>query len=227
MNCSLQAFKNHPTGTCVCLISAENRCCYANIGASIHFEVEYLRGLNLIEFNDAALSQIFYVEGFFITGHRFSVCEYIVDEICKPSAGRRIFATNLSAEYLIENHSTQIKYLAEHATILFGNRDEFNKLAEFYQMNDAKDVIAHLFGKKSEGGEKIIICTQGAESVLYSSSSENCQNKEFHIKPVPKEKIVDTTGCGKWDNFLFRSFETTVFFTAINLLVFTSLSSFR
>lgn len=160
-----------------------------------------MRGLDLIESNVTASSnQIFYVEGFFITGHRFSVCKYIVDELCLSSAGQRLFATNLSAEYIIENHSEQMKYLAENATILFGNRDEFDKLAEIYQMNSAKDVIAHFFSTKPKNGEKIIICTQGAKSVLYSSSAEMCQNKEFHIEAVPKEKILDTTGCG--DSFV-------------------------
>lgn len=191
----MQSFVNHPTGTCVCLINGENRCCYANIGASIHFEVNFLRGIDLIEFNVTASKQIFYVEGFFVTGHRFSVCKYIVDDICKASAGRRIFATNLSAEYLIENHSEEIKYLAENATILFGNCDEFNKLAEMYQMNSATDVISYLQSKRTNGAEKIIICTQGAESILYSSSnSQTC--REFHIEKVPKEEIQDTTGCG-------------------------------
>lgn len=197
----LQSFDNHPTGTCVCLINKENRCCYANIGASIYFEKEYFQSQNLIEHSSQHSSemhpQIFYIEGFFITGQRFSVCKYIVDEVCQSSGGARIFATNLSAEYLIENHPNQIKYLAESASILFGNRDEFNKLAESYQMSRAEDVISHLISKKSEAiKDKIIVCTQGAGCVLYSSSSQMLVNKAFHFDPVAKEKIKDTTGCG-------------------------------
>ncbi|XP_055302671.1 adenosine kinase [Sitodiplosis mosellana] len=197
----LQSFDNHPTGTCVCLINKDNRCCYANIGASIHFEKVYFQSQDLIEhrseLSPKVHTQIFYIEGFFITGQRFSVCKYIVDEVCKSSAGARIFATNLSAEYLIENHPEPIKYLAESASILFGNRDQFNKLAESYQMFRAEDVISHLVETKSKAiKDKIIVCTQGAGCVLYSSSSQMLVNKEFHFDPVLKERIIDTTGCG-------------------------------
>lgn len=111
--------------------------------------------------------------------------------------GSKIFATNLSAKYLIESRTSQIKYLAESASILFGNRDEYNKLAESYELTRAEDVISHLLNTKSKAiKDKIIICTQGAGSVLFSSSFQNQVNKEFHFDPVPKEKIIDTTGCG-------------------------------
>lgn len=189
---SLQTFDTYATGTCVCLINKENRCCYANIGASIYFEKEFFQGQNLI---DTLHKQIFYIEGFFITGNRFSVCKYVIDEVSQPFTASRIFSTNLSAEYLIESHPEQIKYLAENATILFGNKDEFDKLAEAYKMPDAENVITHLINTKSTE-EKIIICTQGPGSVLYSQSSKMIINEEFHFDTVPKEKIVDTTGCG-------------------------------
>lgn len=205
-NFRLQSFERYPTGTCICLINKENRCCYANIGASIHFEKEYFLSQDLIEPHSEVAAkehrQIFYIEGFFITGYRFSVCEYIVD-VVQQSAGSRIFATNLSAEYLIENYPNQIKYLAESSSILFGNRDEFNKLAESYQMFRAEDVITHLINTKSKViKDKIIICTQGAGSVLYSysSSSQLFVNQEFLFDPVPKEKIIDTTGCGMYNS---------------------------
>lgn len=198
-NSSLQIIEGQSTGTCVCLINKQNRSCYANIGASIHFNQEFLLTQDLIEppSLNQTNGQIFYIEGFFITGDRFPFCKYIVDEVCKSSAGLRKLATNLSAEYLIGNHPEQMKYLAENATILFGNRDEFNKLAEIYQMSNVTDLIAHLMNEKStETTDKIIICTQGSDSVLYSSRSERLVNKAFHFKAVPKDKIIDTTGCG-------------------------------
>lgn len=102
---------------------------------------------------------------------------------------------NLSAEYMVQNHSEQMQYLAEHSNILFGNRDEFNRLADTYRMPNAKDVIAHLMRSKANGhAVKIIVCTQGADSVLYSTESQI--NTEFHFEAVPKNKIIDTTGCG-------------------------------
>lgn len=196
---SLQIIDGQPTGTCVCLINKENRCCYANIGASIHFNKAFLLTQNVIEpYTDltlAAAKQIFYIEGFFITGDRFSLCKHIVDDICKPSQGLKLLATNLSAEYMIEHHSEQMKYLAEQSNILFGNRDEFNRLADIYRMSNANDLIAHLINSNANGNAiKIIVCTQGEDCVLYSTKSQI--NKEFQFEAVPKSKIIDTTGCG-------------------------------
>lgn len=195
---SLQVIKGQPTGTCVCLINKADRCCYANIGASIHFDREYLQSQSLIEQQADFPRQIFYIEGFFITGHRFSVCKYIIDEVCHTLPNNsRIFATNLSAEYLINDHPDEMKYLSENASILFGNYDEFGKLAEILGLTSTEAVIAHLIESKPKKiNDKIIICTQGAEKILYSSSLQMYVNKEFHFESVPKEKIVDTTGCG-------------------------------
>lgn len=196
----MQIIDGKPTGICVCLINKEDRCCYGNIGASIHFDKDFLLTQNVIAPHadlecTAAAKQIFYIEGFFITCNRFSLCKYVVDDICKPSQGQRLLAINLSAEYMVERHAEQMKYLAEHSNILFGNRDEFNRLADAYRMSNAKDVIAHLMESKANGNSaKIIVCTQGADSVLYSTESQI--NKEFHFEAVPKHKIVDTTGCG-------------------------------
>lgn len=196
---SLQIIDGKPTGTCVCLINKENRCCYGNIGASIHFNKTFLLTQNVVEpYTDlplAATKQIFYIEGFFITGERFPLCKYIVDDICKPSQGLKLLATNLSAEYMIEHHSEQMKYLVEHSNILFGNRDEFNRLADIYRMTNAKDLIAHLIkSKTNKNSIKIIVCTHGEDCVLYSTESQI--NKEFHFDALPKNKIIDTTGCG-------------------------------
>ena len=90
-----------------------------------------------------------------------------------------------------------MKHLAESASVLFGNRNEFNKLAEFYGMTRAEDVISHLINTNSKAiKDKIIVCTQGADCVLYSSSAQMLINEKFHFDPVPNGKIVDTTGCG-------------------------------
>lgn len=195
---SLQNVEGELTGTCVCLIHKENRSCYANIGASIFFTKEFLTLQNFVEPSSGSnCSQIFYVEGFFITDNRFSVCKYICDDICIGSVGLRKLAINLSAEYIIENHPDQMKYLAENATILFGNRNEFTKLADIYNKSNVNELIAFLINDKTtKTTDKIIICTNGSDSVLYASRLEMNLNKEFRFQSVPKHQIIDTTGCG-------------------------------
>lgn len=164
---------------------------------NIAFDKAFLLSQNVIaphtDLKSAAAKQIFYIEGFFITSNRYSLCKYIVDDVCKPSKGLRLLAVNLSAKYIVEKND--MKYLVEHSNLLFGNRDEFNRLADIYRMSSAKDLIAHLINNKTnENSTKIIVCTQGADCVLYSTESQ--MHQEFHFEAVPKNKILDTTGCG-------------------------------
>lgn len=193
-------FPNHSTGICVCLICKENRCCYANIGASIYFQKEFLQGkLSTLTTPNIEAIQVFYIESFFITGNRFSVCEYIINEVCQPSNGKKQLAINLSASYLIEKFPSQIKYLVEHSSILFGNKGEFLKLAEAYGMQSVEDILKYLI--ETSNHEKIIISTNGAESITYcykhsdSDGGEMDICKKYALDAVPVE-IVDTTGCG-------------------------------
>lgn len=180
------------------MINKEKRSCYANIGASIFFNKEFLHSQDLVESNtNLNHCQIFYIEGYFITGDRFSVCKHIVDEMCQPSNGSKKLAINLSGKYIVKNYPEQMKYLGEHATILFGNRDEFAQLAEIYQKSNVNELIAYLINDKSnKTTDKIIVCTRGGDSVLYSSRSQMIINKEFEFLPVPKDQLIDTTGCG-------------------------------
>lgn len=99
---------------------------------------------------------------------------------------------------MIENYPKEIKYLAERSDLLFGNLREFQKLSEVYDMNGIEELMQHLL-KLPKDGRKIIICTNGAGSVLYSysdGSSGPIESNEYRFEPVSSEKIVDTTGCG-------------------------------
>lgn len=140
-----------------------------------------------------AAKQIFYIESFFITGERFALCKYIVDDVCVSSNGLRLLAVNLSAKYLIKHHPNQIKYLVEHSNILFGNRGEFNRLADIYRISNINELFSHLISNNNNA-TKVIVCTQGSDCVLYSTAGE--MGKEFHFEALPKNKIIDTTGCG-------------------------------
>lgn len=197
----MQEIEGQPTGTCICLINQVNRSCYANIGASTHYRNVFASDQEIIspilELKLKTNKQYLYIEGFFVTGPRFSVCKFLIDEVCKPSDGLRIFTANLSASYIVQNNPEQMRYFAERSTILFGNRNEFTKLAELYNMATAEDIIAHLVDPTTNGNtEKIVICTQGAGNVLYSSRFHKFVNRSFVVRPVPMDSIVDTTGCG-------------------------------
>lgn len=199
----------------MCLVNKENRCCYANIGASIYYEKKLLQQkaheLVMPPIQTTTLTsvaqQIFYVEGFFVTGNRFPVCQYIYKELCQKT-GHKLFSSNLSACYMIEDYQTEMKFLAEHSNILFGNIEEFQKLAEIYKFDDVKDLIYHLITLPKVSVGKVIICTRGPQSVFYSCAgvpgagtvrndkTEMYLNREYCFEPVAVPLILDTTGCG-------------------------------
>ena len=209
MFCSLQVHESHPTGGCVCLILEDNRCCFANIGASLYFQQNVLdtehggiHGNLLQPANDSQETQIFYVEGFFLT-KKLQICQYIFEKFCHNRPGK-VFATNLSAEYIINEHPMEINYLAEASDILFGNRSEFKELAKVNGLASIDVLVSQLF-EKQMGLQKIIVVTNGDKFVDFYVSeagdvSSVFQHKRFDVIGVPKSDIVDTTGAG--DSFV-------------------------
>lgn len=135
---------------------------------------------------------IFYIESFFITGNRFSICQYIFEEICKQS---KTVAINLSATYLIEQYPLEIKYLAERSTILFGNREEFLKIAPSFDQIDVKDVMEYLV--KNSQNEKLVVCTNGGSDIEFCyKNSTGIHSGVVESVVLPMDQIIDTTGCG-------------------------------
>lgn len=116
---SLQKIGSHSTGSCICLIYEDNRCCFANIGASKHFTSTFLTTTDDLPNLNSSVQQhnqqqIFYIEGFFVSD-RMQVCYDIYEQFFDESNNAdylRLFAANLSAEYIIKNYSEAINYLA-------------------------------------------------------------------------------------------------------------------
>lgn len=111
-----------------------------------------------------------------------------------------LFAINLSATYMIKEYDAEMKYLAENANILFGNLGEFTELQKAYSSGDLNELMHYLLSTPGSG-TKIIICTNGAGSVLYSyrlarNNEETVVNVEYAFDAVPSDEIIDTTGCG-------------------------------
>lgn len=194
----------HPstaTGTCVCLVHNDNRCCYANIGASARFDIDTLNAI-LPDLLHAASHPIFYVEGFFIKENRYSLMKKII-ELPESHANVRT-AINLSAPYIIEMHPNEMQYLAEECHILFGNADDYLLLAENRGFDDIPQIMLHLIDLTATADKrmKIIVCTNGSKNVQYTYYNGDVDDPaykrvhECHVDPVPKENIADTTGCG-------------------------------
>ncbi|KAH8372864.1 hypothetical protein KR009_006972 [Drosophila setifemur] len=194
----LQTVDSAHTGQCVCLIYKDNPTLYANIGASAQFAVQTLshavshEGQTFLRPVDR--KQILYVEGFFVP-HRGEVCDYIVQHLVRE---RRRLALNLSAPYIIRENPNAILKLARLAFFLFGNRQEFEALAEVARYKNVDELAEQLL---QAGGPKIILVTNGSAGVqVITNYVEELANpgplifEDFRAPRV--EGLVDATGAG-------------------------------
>lgn len=205
MSFSLRLIANTPTGSCICLIYEDNRCCFANIGASIHFPIDYLSDTDNLFGSNSETKRIFYIEGFFVS-NRFAVCQQIYERYCGGNRSKmNIFASNLSADYMIHKHTEEINYLSNKSNILFGNRNEFDALAKVNGFTSGTQQIHAFLDVLQNGEQKICIVTNGSQFVdiftlEMSNGIRNLKHEQLEVDAVDKEDIVDTTGAG--DSFV-------------------------
>ncbi|XP_017129293.1 adenosine kinase [Drosophila elegans] len=194
----LQTVEEAHTGQCVCLMYQDNPTLYANIGASAQFEVQTLSHAVSHEgqgfLRPVERKQILYVEGFFVP-RREEVCDYIVQHLVRE---RRRLALNLSAPYIVRQNAQAMLRLARVAFFLFGNRQEFEALAEAAGGFRNVDELAE---NLLQSGTKVIFVTNGSAGVqvitnyveeLAAPGPVNFE--DYRAQRV--EQLVDATGAG-------------------------------
>lgn len=197
------------TGTCMCLISGDKRSLNANIGASLHFKKEFVSSRwcqskigickSAAHTNIDEDVRIFYIEGYFVP-EKFHICTFIYEQYCKGTAN--LFVTNLNASYILQQFTAEMRYLVEHADLVFGNLAEFVALAQIYQCGDV-DELAHLLIKqyRKHKRSKILVATDGCRSVrLYQGAGSKFTATNFPVPALPANVVIDTTGAG--DSFV-------------------------
>lgn len=198
----LQTIEDVPTGQCVCFMHNDNPTLYANVGASAKFSVEqltYTAVHNTQSFlRPIERKQVIYIEGFFVP-HRTDVLEYILRDVVRE---RRHLAVNLSAPYIVRQHTQMMLKLANRAMFVFGNRQEFEELAKAAGYEGVDDLGYKLL---DAGDPKIIIVTDGATGVkLITNYVEELSPSGLprfeDFRAQRAEQLVDSTGAG--DSFV-------------------------
>ncbi|CAF1133651.1 unnamed protein product [Adineta steineri] len=188
-NCLYQINSDLPTATCLILITDQARSMITNLAAANEFTIDYLNQSDNWLYVERA--KIFYVSGYFIR-----TCLQAVLKLAQHAEKKRkIFALNLSAEYICEKFGEDIMKLLPLVDFLFGNEQEAKCFAQHHLNIDTNTDITHiaeeLQKKLSKSTDTCVIITRGANPIVLASKNGV---KMFTVKRPPK--IIDTIGCG-------------------------------
>lgn len=202
---------DYPTGSCLALISGENRSLVGHLGAANVYEPsDLLQHMHILE-----QVNIIYIESFFIS-HSYEVA-LILLKLCQDRNIALVF--NIGAVYMCSDFSNEVSHLVKYANILFGNKEELKALGKVMNLEceSTKDIALALHDMSNQAGHflescelgqyldkmgKIIVVTDGKQPVLcvYGSACSKPSVINFSMPAVRQELIKDTTGAG--DSFV-------------------------
>ncbi|KAJ8971814.1 hypothetical protein NQ317_004844 [Molorchus minor] len=171
--------QNLPTGKTVAIVKGPYRSLAAYIGAAEQLSISDL--LASPDFNTLVLQSDFV----------YRQPKYILD-FCNENNKKIIY--NISGDYVCDICPDGVKYFAENADIVFGNKREFEALAKLMSLS-LNELTKNLVGNKKYKLEygKIIVITDGSKMVT-CIEKEKIEN--FDVLPIEKNDIRDTTGAG-------------------------------
>lgn len=175
------------TGTCLCLLTDDNRSLIASLNAADHFDSSHLLSDHIQSVMHSA--SIFYFPGFFVTVSMDSIRHIL--EFAKR--GGKTTAFNLSAPFLCEYYREQLDEIIGQVDFLFGNESE--ALAYHKSGTVPADEMPSVEAAVQELAKhaKHVIITQGSSSTIYCTGSSI---STYPVEPVQPDEIVDTNGAG-------------------------------
>lgn len=195
---SLQQLKEIKTGTCLCLCQGEDRSLTANIGAALKVEKSFVES-NLKDLK--CDPELYYIEGFFIP-EKMDICRFLYEKYSQNP--NTILITNLNAPYIVKTFPKDITWLTRKADVVFGNRDEFEELANMNGYQNMEDLLTSLLNEYTNTSRnKVIVVTDGANPVYFcqgNSVSSTIEADQVQVPQVNATDIIDTTGAG--DSFV-------------------------
>lgn len=179
------------TGTCAVLITGNERSLVAHLAAANNFNKSHLEVPN--NWSIVEKAQIYYISGFF-----FTVCPDAIQRIAEYSLeNNRTMMINLSAPFICQFFKDKVLEAFPYVDILFGNDDEAKVFAKHALNLETENVqeIAKAISNMPKSNEKkrIVIITQGANPVIMANGQDI---KEFQVKKLEQDKIIDTNGAG-------------------------------
>jgi len=182
------------TGTCAALIVEHERSLVANLGAANKYSKDHFDSAEIqAKLNNA---KFLYSAGFFLTVST----DTLIDIGKHAVENNKLFMFNLSAPFLVDFFTDQMKSVLPYADIIVGNEHEATAFGKkFFDTDDMREVAlkAGQLEKVNDKRERIVIITQGPDPIIVFRNGEV---KEYAVEALAKEVIVDSNGAG--DSFV-------------------------
>ncbi|XP_050308881.1 uncharacterized protein LOC126745192 [Anthonomus grandis grandis] len=191
VNVKYQYTDKEPTGTCAVLITDHHRSLCANLGAANLFTIDHIKKAENRKILENAL--FYYISGFFLT-----VSPPSIMETAKIALERdRPLAFNLSAPFISQFYKEPLMQVLPYVDVIFGNELEAETFSQVQDLGttDMKEIALKICNlpKQNEKRARVVILTQGIHPVIMAYKDKI---KEFPIKVLPEDKLVDTNGAG-------------------------------
>ncbi|KAH8613736.1 putative pfkB family carbohydrate kinase [Trypanosoma vivax] len=179
------------TGSCAVCINSNERALVANLAAANCLSAEHM--------NSAAVEHALQNSAFFyLTGFTLTIdVNHVLKVAKKAREVNGVFSMNLSAPFIMEFFSTQLRQVLPEADIIFSN--ECEALA-FAKMNNwdtlcIKEIARRTFEEVPYVGNKgrIVIITQGANETVVASRDGVMG---VPVPPLDQNLILDKNGAG-------------------------------
>jgi len=179
-----------PTGTCAVLVKDGERSLIANLGAANHFKPSHLD--TPLAKSIVTNAKFCYIAGFFLTVSVESL-ELVAKQFAQDN---KVFAMNLSAPFIIDFFTDQLKTALPYTDFVFCNETEAEAFGNKFEYGtDLKDVALKLssYSKINASRKRTVVFTQGSKPTIVACDGVVT---EYPVELLPKEKLVDTNGAG-------------------------------
>ena len=184
------------TGVCACVICDKERALCADLGACTHYKTSHMEE----HLKDAESVDIVYTTGFFVNAN----AEAVKLAAKWSHEHGKIFAINLSAEFVVAVHKQDYLDLLPFVDIIIGNEAEIKAwggVHEYGLDEDLKAIAKKIaeFPKENKSKARQVICTVGklpTITCVHNHESGETAEKEYPVDVIDHELIVDLNGAG-------------------------------
>lgn len=185
------------TGKCAALITGKNRSLVTDLAAANLFTPAHLeKPENWLLVENA---KYFYIGGFHLT-----VSPEAIELLGKHAAAKnKVFVLNFSAPFIAQFFKDPLDKSIPYCDYIIANESEAAAYAESHGLTttDVAEIAKHVakLPKANTQRPRTVVFTQGTEptiTVTYDAQTDSFDVKEYKVRELAPEAVVDTNGAG-------------------------------